>query len=299
MLESEFGPIGPFQNSRKNPMRTSTPFGSALSAGAILTLFAGCAGAGSGGGSSAFAPLAQTATAQHQSVVSLGSQSCPIYNANRLYVALRTSDTFAVLGASTVTSAGLTVLNGDLGLSPGTSITGFPPGIVNGNIDAGTPVAAQAQMDMAKAYNHIVAMKNPTLLPADIGGKTIVPGLYSAPVSLGITGTVTLDGQNHPNSFFVFQIPSTLTTSVDSSVTLTNKANACNIFWQVGSSATLDTASVFNGTILAAASISVGTGSAVTGRLMAGSGAVTLLDDAVSTPQGNEGSPTHRSGLKH
>jgi hypothetical protein len=278
-------------------MRTSTLFGSALSAGAILTLLAGCAGAGSGSDNSAFAPLVQTSNAQHQSIVRLGSQSCPAYNANRLYVGLRTSDTFAVLGASTVTSAGLTVLYGDLGLSPGTSITGFPPGIVNGNIDAGTPVAAQAQMDMARAYNHIVALKNPTLLPADIGGTTIVPGLYDAPVSLGITGTVTLDGKNHANSYFVFQIPSTLTTSVNSNVTLTNKASACNIFWQVGSSATLDTASVFNGTILAAASISVGTGSSVTGRLMAGSGAVTLLDDAVSTPQGGGGTPTHRSRL--
>jgi hypothetical protein len=272
-------------------MRISTLFGSALSAGAILTLLAGCAGAGSGG-SSALAPLAQTSNAQHQSIVRLDSQACPAYNADRLYVALKTSDTFAVLGASTVTSAGLTVLNGDLGLSPGTSITGFPPGIVNGSIDAGNPVAAQAQMDMTGAYNHIVAMKNPTLLPADIGGTTIVPGLYNAPVTLGITGTVTLDGQNHADSYFVFQIPSTLTTSVNSSVTLTNKANACNIFWQVGSSATLDTASVFNGSILAAASISVGTGSAVTGRLMAGSGAVTLLDDAVSTPQGGDSNPS-------
>ncbi|MFY9739105.1 MAG: ice-binding family protein, partial [Candidatus Cybelea sp.] len=202
-------------------MRTSTPFGSALSAGAILALLAGCSGAGSGG-SSALAPLAQTSRAQRQPIVGLQSQSCPAYSANRLYVPLKTSSTFAVLGASTVTSTGLTVLNGDLGLSPGTSITGFPPGIVNGSIDAGTPVAAQAQMDMASAYNHIVAMKNPTLLSADIGGTTIVPGLYNAPVSLGITGTVTLDGQNHADSYFVFQIPSTLTTSVDSSVTLTN-----------------------------------------------------------------------------
>jgi hypothetical protein len=279
-------------------MRTSTLFGSALSAGAILALLAGCAGAGSGG-SSTFAPLAQTSSPQRQSIVKLESQSCPVYNANRLNVQLKTSNTFAVLGGSTVTSTGLTVLNGDLGLSPGTSITGFPPGIVNGSIDAGTPAAAQAQMDMASAYNHIVAMKNPTLLPADIGGTTIVPGLYDAPVSLGITGTVTLDGQNHSDSYFVFQIPSTLTTSVNSSVTLTNEANACNIFWQVGSSATLNTASVFNGTILAAASISVGSGSAVTGRLLTGSGAVTLLDDAVSTPQSDEGSSARRSKPKN
>jgi len=146
------------------------------------------------------------------------------------------------------------------------------------------PVAAQAQADLAIAYSNAVARPNASPLPADIGGMTITPGVYVAPVSLGISGTVTLNGQNHPNSVFIFQIPSTLTTAVNSAVTLTNQANACNIFWQVGSSATLNTASIFSGTIMAAASISLGTGSSVTGRVLAQSGAVTLLDNAVSVP---------------
>src|SRR6185312_1148390 len=100
-------------------------------------------------------------------------------------------------------------------------------------------------------------------------------------VSLGITGNVTLDGQNNPNSVFIFQIPSTLITATNSSVTLINGASPCNVFWQVGSSATLKTSSRFVGTILAQASISLGTGTRVRGRLLARTGAVTLLTNVV------------------
>ncbi len=113
---------------------------------------------------------------------------------------------------------------------------------------------------------------------------TLTPGLYNAPTSLGIASTVTLDGQNKPGAVFIFQIPSTLTTAVNSAVVLTNQAMACNVFWQVGSSATLNTDSTFVGTIMAAASISVGTGSTVDGRLLAQSGAITLLDNTISVP---------------
>ncbi|MGA2760549.1 MAG: ice-binding family protein, partial [Candidatus Cybelea sp.] len=134
-------------------------------------------------------------------------------------VPLASAASFAVLGGSTVTSTGLTALYGNLGVSPGTSITGFGPGVVkNGAIYAGGSVAAQAQADLTTAYNYVVALQNPTALPADIGGTTITPGLYDAPSSLGITGTVTLDGQNHKTSVFIFQIPSTLTTAVSSKV---------------------------------------------------------------------------------
>jgi hypothetical protein len=113
---------------------------------------------------------------------------------------------------------------------------------------------------------------------------TLTPGLYNAPTTLGISSTVTLDGQNKPGAVFIFQIPSTLTTAVNSAVVLTNQAMACNVFWQVGSSATLNTDSTFVGTILAAASISVGTGSTVNGRLLAQSGGVTLLGNTISVP---------------
>jgi hypothetical protein len=200
-------------------------------------------------------------------------------------VPLGTDSTFAVLAASTVTNAGPTTVTGDLGVSPGTAITGFGAGtgtVTGGSIHAGDPTAAQAQLDLTTAYNNAAGRVNPAAIPADIGGAVIPPGLYKAPVSLGITGRVTLDGQFNPNSVFIFQMASTLTTSVNSDVNLINLANACNVFWQVGSSASLNTASVFNGTILAQASISLGTGATVNGRLLARTGAVTLLSNIVT-----------------
>jgi Ice-binding-like len=198
-------------------------------------------------------------------------------------VPLGSDATFAVLAASTVTNSGPTIVTGDLGVSPGSAVTGFPPGTVTGGaIHAADPTAAQAQLDLTTAYNNAAGRVNPTAVPADIGGTVITPGLYKAPVSLAITGNVTLDGQNNPNSVFIFQMASTLTTSVNSTVTLINRANACNIFWQVGSSATLNTASIFNGNILAQASISLGTGATVNGRVLARTGAVTLLSNIVT-----------------
>jgi hypothetical protein len=266
-------------------MRTST-LSYTLSAISTLALLAGCSG-GSNGGSSTFAPSTQTSSSEHPSSLTLASVNpltgkespCRIPSNTAHGVPLASAASFAVLGGSTITSSGLTVLVGDLGVSPGTSITGFGPGIVDGTTYAGGPVAAQAQADLSTAYNNVVARKFPTAIPADIGGTTISPGLYDAPVTLGITGTVTLDGQNDENSTFIFQIPSTLTTAVSSKVVLTNKANACNVFWQVGSSATLNTASRFTGTIMAAESISVGSSVHIRGRLLAQGGAVTLIDD--------------------
>ena len=189
-----------------------------------------------------------------------------------------------MLAASTVTNAGPTIVTGNLGVSPGTAVTGFGPGtgtVTGGAIHAGDPTAAQAQLDLTVAYNNAAGRAH-NAVPADIGGLVIAPGIYRAPVSLAITGNVTLDGQNNPNSVFIFQMASTLTTSVNSSVTLINRANACNIFWQVGSSATLNTASIFKGTILAQASVSIGTGANVNGRALARTGAVTMLSDIVT-----------------
>jgi hypothetical protein len=201
-------------------------------------------------------------------------------------VPLGSDAAFAVLAASTVTNSGPTIVTGNLGLSPGTAVTAFPPGtVVGGVIHAGDPTAAQAQLDLTTAYNNAAGRVNPAAVPADIGGMVIPPGLYKAPVSLAITGNVTLDGQNDPNSVFIFQMASTLTTAVNSTVTLINRADACNIFWQVGSSATLNTASIFNGTILAQASISLGTGATVNGRVLARAGAVTLLSNTVTLPR--------------
>jgi hypothetical protein len=253
----------------------------------IVTLVAGCSGSNGAGGASAFAPSAQTSGMG--SSPGAGTSIGPLSKANPCAVVkgdvpLASAASFAVLGSSTVTSTGLTILNGNLGVSPGTSITGFGPGVVqHGAIYAGGPVAAQGQADLATGYNYTVALTNPTAIPADIGGTTIMPGLYDAPTTLGITGTVTLDGEHNSNSVFIFQIPSTLTTAVRSRVKLIHEANACNIFWQVGSSATLNTASHFRGTIMAAVSISVSSTAQVRGRLLAESGAVTLIDDRVNS----------------
>jgi hypothetical protein len=265
-------------------MLTSRFVSHAFSASAIITLLAGCSG-GSAGGSSAFAPTSQTsgttplASTNGISIDPLSAKTCPMVAGD---VPLASAASFAVLGATTVTSTGATILNGNLGVAPGTSITGFGPGVVkNGTIYAGGPVAAQAQADLAVGYSY--ALARPTALPADIGGTTITPGVYNALTTLGITGIVTLDGQNKSKSVFIFQIPSTLTTAVHSQVELIHGANACNVFWQVGSSATLDTASHFKGTIMAAVSISVGSKTKMRGRLLAESGAVTLIDDKVNS----------------
>ena len=204
---------------------------------------------------------------------------------------------FAVLGGQTVTNSGFTTINGDLGVSPGTAVTGFGPGVVNGAMHNGDQVAAQAQSDLTIAYNN--AANRPgalALATADIGGSTIPPGIYKPPTqsaTLSITGTVTLDARGNPNAVWIFQIPTTLTTaSGNSAVNLINSANPCNVFWQVGSSATLNGGTTFNGNILANASISLsaapvsqgpGRDVIVNGRLLArASGGVSLINDTVT-----------------
>jgi len=198
-------------------------------------------------------------------------------------VPMGTAATFAVLAASTVTNTGPTIVTGDLGVSPGSAITGFGPGtVVGGSIHDNDPVAAQAQLDATTAFNLAAGRPGALGIPADIGGTVISPGVWKAPVSLAITGAVTLDGKGNPNSVFIFQIPSTLTVNVNSSVLLINGANPCNVFWEIGSSATLNTNSVFSGTMMAQASVTLDTGAAVLGRALALTGAVTLDTNTVT-----------------
>ena len=207
-------------------------------------------------------------------------------SAGQVPVSLGAADGFAALAGSTVTSTGPTTLNGDLGVSPGSSLTGFPPGKVNGTIHATDPTAAQAQADLTIAYNEAASRQPPQALPADVGGKTLTPGVYKtgATPALGVTGTLTLDGQGDPTAVFVIQVGSALTTAVGSHVNLIGEAQPSNVFWQVGSSATLGTSSTFAGTILAYTSISINSGVTLDGRALARNGAVNLIDDTINVP---------------
>jgi hypothetical protein len=191
-------------------------------------------------------------------------------------VGLGTADAFAVLAGTTVTNTGPSVITGDLGVSPGSAVVGFPPGIVLGTVHAADIAAAQAQLDLTTAYNNAAGQGPASPVVADLGGQVLGPGVYNSAIGLGLTGTLTLDAGGDPNATFVFQAGSTLVTASASLVQLVNSAQACNVFWQVGSSATLGTNSNFAGDILALTSATVTTGTIVNGRVLARNGAVTL-----------------------
>ncbi len=199
-------------------------------------------------------------------------------------VNLGTAGNFGVLAGSAVTSTGPTVVIGNLGVSPGTAVSGFPPGTVSGGSHVGSdPVAVQAQTDLTTAYLDAQGRPPGIVVAGDIGGQTLTPGTYTSSSTLGITGTLTLNGAG----VYIFQIASGLTTASASQVSLIGGATAANVFWQVGSSATLGTGSIFNGTILAQASITVTTGAVLNGRALARTGAVTLDSNPLTNPAGS------------
>lgn len=197
---------------------------------------------------------------------------------------LGSASNFAVLAGSTITNTGSSVINGNLGLNPGTSVTGFPPGTVSGTQEVTNGVASQAHTDLITAYNAAAGQTGAVTVSGDLGGQTLVPGVYSSASSLGLTGTLTLDAGGDANAVFIFQAGSSLTTSSGSNVSLINGAQACNVFWQVGSSATLGTNSNMSGSILALTSITLNSGADVDGRVLARNGAVTLDDNTVTVP---------------
>jgi hypothetical protein len=196
---------------------------------------------------------------------------------------LGAAQSFAVLGGSTVTNTGPSIITGDLGVSPGSAVTGFPPGLVSGTIHAADSVALAAQNSVTTAYIALAGTAcTQDLTGQDLGGQTLTPGVYCFSSSAQLTGTLTLNAQGNPNAVFIFEIGSTLTTASGSSVVLINGASPCNVFWQVGSSATLGTTTAFSGNILALTSITVTTGASVTGRALARNGAVTLDSNTVN-----------------
>ncbi len=194
------------------------------------------------------------------------------------------AQSFAVLGGSTVTNTGPSVVTGDLGVSPGSAVIGFPPGIVvSGTIHAADAFALSAQNSVTTAYNSLASQAcTQDLTGQDLGGLTLLPGVYCYSTSAQLTGALTLNTLGNSSAVFIFKTGSTLTTASGSSVSLIGGGSACNVFWQIGSSATLGTTTSFVGNILALASITLNTGANVAGRALARTGAVTLDSNNVN-----------------
>lgn len=200
-------------------------------------------------------------------------------------VPLGTTGSFAVLAATGITNTGTTTINGNIGSYPTGSETGFASLVLNGTNYAADTTSQVAQNDLVTAYN-VAAAEGPTIPIAGgtLGVETLTPGVYNSGSTIQLNGPLTLDGNNDPNSVFVFQAGSGLTTASTSQVILENGAQACNVFWQVGSSATLGSGSSFQGTILASASVTLGSSAVVSGRLLAHTGDVTLISNTVTVP---------------
>ena len=199
-------------------------------------------------------------------------------------VPLGTAGSFVVLAGTTVTNTGATTLNGDIGLAPGSSITGMPPLVLNGASHVADTVALSAQAALGSAFDNAAGQKPATAIPSELGGSTLVPGVYSSGVFM-INKTLTLDAGNDPNATFVFQSAATLNAASGSRVKLINGASPCNVFWLVRSSATLETTANFSGTILALSDIHLRTGATVQSRALARNGAVTLDANTITKPR--------------
>ncbi len=194
-------------------------------------------------------------------------------------------DSFAVIGGQEVTNTGDSDLWGDLGVWPGTSITGFPPGEHDGARHETDAVAQQAQSDLTTAYNNVAGQAKDFDSPAELGNREISPGVHTSTSGALLTGTLTLNGQGNPNAVFIFQIPESLTTASNSTVAFTNGAAPCNVFWQIGASATIGSGTTFIGTVMALTSITAFTGANVEGRLLARNALVSLQNNDITRPR--------------
>jgi Ice-binding-like len=198
-------------------------------------------------------------------------------------VPLATAGNYAVIAGTTITNTGPSWITGQLALSPGTAVTGFPPG-TSGHKDVANAAAGQAKVDLTTAYNNAAGQTPFTTISGNIGGRTLVAGTYRT--TGGLTGTLTLDGKGSTAGVWIFQQPSTLIAATSSRVHLINGAQPCDVFWQVGSSATIGVSSTFVGNIMALTSIAMQTGATLNGRAMAQNGAVTLDTNRIIQPSG-------------
>jgi len=216
-------------------------------------------------------------------IISLAACAGFASTASAATVSLGIASSFGVLAGSTITNTGATIINGDVGLAPGTAITGFPPGSVTGTVHQTNGVAVQAKADALTAYNDLAGRAaTQTLTGQDLGGLTLTPGVYFFSSTAELTGRLTLDGQGLVNPIFVFQIGSALITASNASIIGINGVTACDIFFQVGTSATLGTDTAFLGTIIADQSITLNTRAVTEGGVIALNGAVTLDSNNVS-----------------
>lgn len=211
-------------------------------------------------------------------------QVIPVQSTPQAVVPMGTTSTWALLAGSAITSTGATNVTGDIGLSPGTSVGGFPPGILTGTQHINDVSANQAKTDLTAAYNDLAGRTSTNIvtLSGNIGGLTLTPGLYKSTSSLAISsGDLTFDAKGNASAVFVIQIASTLTTTSGRKVILSGGALASNIYWQVGSSATFGTTSVFKGTIMAMQSITFNTGATLDGKAMARTGGITMAGNTI------------------
>ena len=201
-------------------------------------------------------------------------------------VGLGTAGSFAVLAGQSVTNTGASVVTGDIGVSPGTSVVGIPPLVqAGGALHVADAVADQAQADLVTAYDSAAGRSTVTdVTGRDLGGLTLTSGVVEHTSAMQLTGTLTLDAQGDPGAVFIFKAGSTLITAPNSSVSLINGASPCNVFWQVGSSTTLDTGTTFVGTVMSLTSATLATGASVRGRVLARNGSVTLDTNVITRP---------------
>lgn len=208
----------------------------------------------------------------------------PIQTTVQPSVSVSSASNLAILAGSSITNIGATNITGDMGLSPGTSIGGFPPGILIGTLHINDAIATQAKLDLTSAYNDAAGRTATDIvtLSGNIGGLTLTPGLYKSTSSLAISsGDVTFDAMGNSNAVFIIQVASAFTTTSGRKVFLAGGAKASNIFWQIGSSATFGTTSSLKGTFLVMQSISFNTGATLDGRALARSGGVTMQANTI------------------